>query len=91
MTNSVPISDAAVKIGWWIFGILLASGLLFFVALANGWIALSVSSTPTRGRGGGPFPWLLMGTVAVLVVLVDAALILWIVRRRRAKNGRVRG
>ena len=44
MTNSVPISDAAVKIGWLVFGILAASVVLFFVALANGWIALPVRS-----------------------------------------------
>ena len=87
ITNSVPPSDSAVRIGWWILAILVPLGVLFFVALANGWIAIPISSAPTRTRAGGPFPWLLMSGIAMLVVLVDAALIVWIVRRRRAKAG----
>ena len=87
MTNSVPISESAVKVGWLILAIMVPLAALFFVALANGWIAIPISSAPTRARAGGPFPWLLMSGIAMLVVLVDAALIVWIVRRRRAKAG----
>jgi hypothetical protein len=85
MTNSVPISDSAAEVGWWIVAILAPLGVLFWVALANGWIP--ISSAPTHGRGSGPFPWLLISGIALLVVLFDAALIVWMVRRRRAKAG----
>jgi heme/copper-type cytochrome/quinol oxidase subunit 2 len=86
MTNSVPVSESAVKVGWWILAILVPLGVLFFVAVANGWISIPVSSAQTHRRGSGPIPWLLMGAIVLLVVLVDAALIVWIVRRRRAKQ-----
>ncbi|HZW76441.1 MAG TPA: hypothetical protein VFF43_23000 [Caldimonas sp.] len=85
MTNSVPISASAVKVGWLILAIMVPLAALFFVALANGWIAIPVSAAPPRRRDSGPFPWLVMGGVVLLVVLVDAALIVWVVRRRRAK------
>jgi len=77
--------QGAVKVGCWLVAILAPLALLFFVAVANDWISIPVSSAPPRRRDSGPFPWLLMGGIALLIVLFNAALIVWIVRRRRAK------
>lgn len=82
MTNSISISSSAAKVGWWTFGILTFLAIAFFLALANGRISLPVPSAAPRQRGTGPFPWLVIGAVVALVVVADAALIVWLVRRR---------